>query len=192
MRTRVALTVLAVVGLCIHVVASAAARPHPEAYGATLKYLDSATSSCVGQSPAPGGECTQLQPFAVTMRVLGIHRYRIEVGNTRSQANFRYFAWILPDGMTLRRIVGSRDGDCGISSGMISCTRRLVGRRCACSQRDLVVDFTATGRDPTRAKGGYWIHYGLVMPYLDLPSTFNDVPICDIGEKSTTEHPCLK
>src|SRR5204863_2497360 len=105
--------------------------------------------------------------------------------------NFRYFAWILPDGMTLQRVVRS-DGDCGISSGMISCTRKLAAPGCACSQADLVVDFTAAGREPTHVKGGHWVYYGLVTPYLDVPSTFNDVPICDIGEKSTSAHPCIR
>ena len=61
----------------------------------------------------------------------------------------------------------------------------------ATRQRDLIVDFTASGREPTRAKGGYWIHYGLVTPYLDVPSTFNDLPICANGEKSTIAHPCM-
>jgi hypothetical protein len=171
---------------------SAAARAHPEAYGATLEYIRAATSSCPGQLPARGGRCTSLEPFAVTMRAVGTHSYRIDIANTRLSDNFRYFAWILPDGMTLQRIVSSRDGDCGISSGMISCTRKLVARGCACSQPDLVVDFTAEGRAPTRARGGYWIHYGLVTPFLDAPSTFNDVPICDNGEKSTRAHPCLE
>ena len=94
--------------------------------------------------------------------------------------------------MTLRRIVSSRAGTCGISSGMISCTRNLPARGCVCAQRDLVVDFAASGREPTRAKGGYWIYYGLVTPYLDVPSTFSDVPICEPGEKNTSAHPCLK
>ena len=56
----------------------------------------------------------------------------------------------------------------------------------------MIVDCRATGVDPTGAKGGYWIHYGLVNPFLDVPSTFNDVPICDSGEKSTSAHPCVK
>jgi hypothetical protein len=134
----------------------------------------------------------QLNPFAVTMHVIARDRYRIEVANARSRGNFRYFAWILADGMTLRQIVRTRGGNCGQSSGMISCTRKLAARSCGCTQRDLIVDFTALGREPTRAKGGYWIYYGLVTPYLDAPSTFSDVPICDLGEKSTGAHPCLK
>jgi hypothetical protein len=136
--------------------------------------------------------CTQLEPFTVTMYVRARDSYRIDVANTRRGGNYRYFAWILADGMTLRRVLSSRGGSCGISSGMIACTRKLVAGGCGCTQRDLIVDFTAGGREPTWAKGGYWIHYGLVTPYLDVPSTFNDVPICDIGEKSTSAHPCLK
>jgi len=136
--------------------------------------------------------CTSLPPFAVTMYVLATDSYRIDVANTGLRDSFRFFAWILPDGMSLRRIVSSRNGDCGISSGMISCTRERSAGSCACSQRDLIVDFVASGREPTRAKGGYWIHYGLVTPYLDDPSSFNDVPICQPGEKSTSAHPCLK
>ena len=64
--------------------------------------------------------------------------------------------------------------------------------RLGCERAGTIVDFTASGREPTRAKGGYWIHYGLVTPYLDVPSTFKDVPICEPGEKSTNAHPCLK
>jgi hypothetical protein len=190
MRARAALAFTAAVGLSISVTASAGARPHPEAYGATLQYLRAAASSCPGQLAS--GRCSSLEPFAVTMRVVGAHGYRIDVANTRLTDNFRYFAWLLPDGMTLQRIVHSRAGDCGISSGMISCTRRLAARGCDCSQPNLVVDFTAAGRAPTRAVGGYWIHYGLVTPYLDVASTFNDVPICDLGQKSSRAHPCLE
>jgi hypothetical protein len=188
MLTRAALTLAAAVGLCISISAVAAARPHPQAYGATLKYISAVTSSCFGG----GGQCTSLEPFAVTMRVVGARSYRISISNTRLADRFRFFAWVMPDGMTLERIVSSREGDCGNSSGMISCTRQLPAHGCACSQPDLVVAFTAQGRAPTRAKGGYWIHYGFVTPYLDVPSTFNDVPICEAGEKSTSAHPCLK
>jgi hypothetical protein len=190
MGTRVALALAAFVCLFASVASGAGARPHPEAYGATLQYISAVTSSC--QMPAAVRRCTSLLPFAVTMHVVGAQRYRISISNTRASDQFRYFAWILPDGMTLQRIVSAREGDCGISSGMISCVRRLPARGCACSQSDLVVDFTAKGRSPTRAKGGYWIHWGLVTPYLDVPGTFNDVPICEIGEKSTSAHPCLK
>jgi hypothetical protein len=190
MGTRVALTFAASVCLLASIASSAGARPHPEAYGATLQYLSAATSSC--QAPGAVRRCTSLEPFVVTMRVVGAQSYRISISNTRVADHFRFFAWILPDGMTLQRIVSTRHGDCGISSGMISCVRRLPAQGCACSQRDLVVDFTARGRSPTRAKGGYWIHWGLVTPYLDVPSTFNDVPICQPGEKSTGAHPCLK
>jgi hypothetical protein len=175
--------------LPLSLAAGAAASSNPRAYGATLQYIAAATSSC---SKSAGADCTSLEPFAVTMRVIRVDRYRLAVANTRSSGNFRYFAWILPDDMTLTRIVSARAGYCGIDSGMISCTRTLAARGCGCAQQDLIVDFTARGREPTRAKGGYWIHYGLVTPYLDTPSTFNDVPICDIGEKSTSAHPCLK
>jgi hypothetical protein len=194
MRARAALTLTAVVGLSLCVAAGAGARPHPEAYGATLQYIQAAVSSCAGQlPPAKGpGRCSSLEPFAVTVRQVDTRTYRLDIANTRLTDNFRYFAWLLPDGMTLRRVVRSSDGDCGISSGMISCTRQLATRGCACSQPDLVVDFTAAGRAPTRAKGGYWVYHGLVTPYLDVPSSFSDVPICDIGEKSTNAHPCTK
>jgi len=192
MRARSAFTLIALATFSIPVAAGAAVRSHPEAYGATLQYLEGATSSCAGQSPAPGGFCTQLNAFTVTTDVVARDRYRIDVANMHSTSNFRYFAWILADGMTLRRILNTRGGNCGPSSGMISCTRKLAGHGCGCRQGDLIVDFTASGRPPTRAKGGYWIHYGLVTPYLDVPTTFSDVPICEQGEKSTNAHPCLK
>jgi hypothetical protein len=190
MSTRVALAVAASVSVFVSIVASASARPHPEAYGATLQYIRVFTASCL----VPGGrrQCSSLEPFAVTMRTVGTRRYRIRISNTRTTDKFRYFAWLVPDSLTLHRIVSSRDGDCGIASSMISCVRKLPTHGCACSQQDLVVDFTAQGQPPTRAKLGYWIWHGLVTPYLDVPSTFNDVPICDVGEKSTSAHPCLK
>ena len=152
------------------------------------QYLAEATASCAGQHPRPGGYCTGLEVVAVTMNVVETGKYRLDVANLAPR-KFRYFAWLLPDGMTLTRVVGARGGDCGTSSGMISCVRNLgsPGRQ----QGDLVVDFTATGRTPTRAKG-YWIHYGLVTPYLDRPTSFADVPICDVGQKSTKQHPCLE
>jgi hypothetical protein len=188
MGTRVTLALAAFVGVYISIAASASAGQHPQAYGATLQYIRVATC----QVPGAMGHCVSRQPFAVTMHAIATHTYRIDIANTRLTDNFRYFAWLLPDGMTLRRVVRSSQGDCGISSGMISCTRNLAARGCACSQADLVVDFTATGRAPIRAKGGYRVYYGLVTPYLDVPSSFNDVPICDVGEKSTSAHPCLK
>ncbi len=186
-----ALTLAAVAMLSVPVAASAAVRSNPKAYGATLQYIRAATSGC-GRPVVRGRSCNALYPFTVTMRVIAQGRYRIGVTNTPSTGDFRYFAWLLADGMTLTRIVSTRGGSCGPSSGMISCTRKLAPRGCGCAQRDLIVDFTASGREPVRAKGGYWIHFGLVSPYLDVPSIFNDVPICDVGEKSTSAHPCVK
>ena len=186
-----ALTLTAIAMFSIPVAASAAVRSNPYAYGATLQYIHAAESVCGGRI-VPGGSCAGLYPFTVTMRVIAQGRYRIGITNTPPTGNFRYFAWILADGMTLRRIVSTRGGSCGPSSGMISCTRKLAQHGCRCAQRDLIVDFTASGREPVRAKGGYWIHFGLVTPSLDVPSTFNDVPICQPGENSTSAHPCLK
>ncbi len=185
MRAVIAL-VLGAAALALPVAAEA---KYPQAWGATQQYLAGATASCAAQHPEAGGWCTQLETFSVTMNVLATGRYRIQVANMVPRSNFRYFAWILPDGMTLTRVLGTRGGDCGTSSGMISCIRNLAahGHR----QGNLVVDFTASGRAPTHAKG-YWIHYGFVTPFLDQPQAFNDLPICDLGEKSTKQHPCLK
>jgi hypothetical protein len=99
--------------------------------------------------------------------------------------------------MTLTRVENSRDGSCGIRSGTIACTRKLVAHGCGCRQHDLVVNFTATGHEPKRAIGPkgehYWIYYGLVTPFLDqAPPSFTDVNFCDIGQKSTKQHPCIK
>ena len=187
MRVRFALAVAVLGGLTSYAAAGAAARPHPEAYDATMQYLRSAVQSCVQQSPTPGGFCTQLNTFTVTIKVLGTDRYRIEVADMRRES-FPYFAWLPADGMTLKRIATVRNGDCGISGGMISCARTAASGGV---QPDLVVEFTTTGLAPKRAKDGYWIHFGLVTPYLDVP-TFNDVPICDTGQTSTKQHPCLK
>lgn len=185
MRAVVA-SVLAGAALALPVAASA---KYPQAWGATQQYLNGATASCAGQAPEPGGACTQLEAFTVTMGVLSAGKYRLHVANMLPRSNFRYFAWLLPDGMTLTGVSGAHGGSCGTSSGMISCQRQLASTGSV--QGDLVVDFTASGRAPTRAKGGYWIHYGLVTPYLDVPPSFNDLPICDLGEKNTKAHPCL-
>jgi hypothetical protein len=157
--------------------ARADAPPYPRAWAATQRYLNETTSP--------------LNVFTVSMQVLSTGRYRIEVQNIAAASNFRYFAWVLPDGMTVERVLGTQSGDCGIFSGLISCIRELKHKGCGCGQRDLVVDFNAAVRLPIRAAGGYWIHLGLVTPYLDLPPTFSDLPICDLGEKSTPAHPCL-
>jgi hypothetical protein len=179
--------VLAVTALALPLAAQA---KYPQAWGATQQYLAGATASCAAQHPEAGGWCTQLETFSVAMEVVATGRYRIEVANMVPRSNFRYFAYLLPDGMTLTRVLGANGGDCGTSSGMISCIRNLAvhGNK----QRDLVVDFTASGRAPVKAKAGYWIHFGFTTPYLDQPESFTDVPICDLGEKSTKEHPCLK
>ena len=193
MRALLPLTlVLGALALPVAAIASVRPDPYAYAYGATLKYIDSSTKSCAEQHPQRGGQCTQYEPFSVTMQVLRRDHYRIEIANARAVSNFAYFAWILPDGMTLRRIARTHEGSCGIRQGMIACTRQLKAHGCGCAQRDLVVDFTATGREPTHAKGGYWIYYGFVAPYLDQAPPFTDASFCDIGQKSTKQHPCVK
>jgi len=181
---------VAVAGAALALPVAAQAK-YPQAWGATQQYLAGATASCAAQHPQAGGWCTQLETFSVNMNVVATGKYRIDVENMVPRSNFRYFAYGLPDGMTLTRVLDARGGDCGTSFGGISCVRTLASH--GNKQVDLVVDFTASGRLPIRAKGGYWIHFGFVTPYLDQqPGTFNDVPICDLGEKNTKAHPCLK
>src|SRR5579862_6876497 len=177
-----ALVAVALAGAAVALPVAAQAK-YPQAWGVTQQYLASATASCLAQHPQPGGSCMELETFSVTMRVLATGKYRLDVANTVTRSNFQYFAWLLPDGMTLTRVLDARGGDCGTSSGMISCMRQLAshGRR----QGDLEVDFTASGRAPIRAKGGYWIHFGFTTPYLDQPQSFSDVPICLSGEKNS-------
>src|SRR5579864_389739 len=135
MRALVVL-VLAGVALAVPVAASAA---YPQAWGATQQYLNAATSSCAGLAPKPGGACTQLETFTVTMGVLAFGKYRLEVQNMVPHGNFQYFAWLLPDGMTLTGVTGAHGGSCGTSGGMISCKRVLAAHGRA--QRNLVVNF---------------------------------------------------
>ena len=184
---------LAAVAMLVPLAAQAAGPAYPQAWGAMQQYLNGATASCAaqgpGQQPTPGAACTQLETFSVSMRVEGTNRYLIRVSNMLPRNNFRYFAYLLPDGMTLTGVQGSWQGHCGTNGGMISCMRVIATRG---AQRDLIVEFTATGRAPIRAKKGYWIHFGFVTPFLDQPQSFSDVPICDLGEKSTRVHPCLK
>src|SRR5581483_1859227 len=85
-------------------VPAATGAAYPQAWGATQQYLQAATASCVGPHPRVGGSCTQLEPFTVTMRVFAVGRYRIEVANQVPRGNFRYFAWLLPDGMKLTSV----------------------------------------------------------------------------------------
>jgi hypothetical protein len=49
----------------------------------------------------------------------------------------------------------------------------------------LIVDFTATGRQPLWMNG-YWIHFGVVGSV----SIQTTVP-CRPGEKNTAAHPCV-
>jgi hypothetical protein len=169
-------------------VAHAGPDPLARAYSVTEGYLQSAKFSCASQPHADAELCTQLEPFTVTMHVRTVDHYRIDVSNTHRDSNYRYFAWLLPPGMKLTRIVTSHDGTCGIRDGKIACTRALAAPRCDCSQRDLVVVFTATGREPTRAKGGYLIHYGLVTPILDPLN--RRAPVCRAGQANTPAQPC--
>jgi hypothetical protein len=90
------------------------------AYTATRGYLRSSTASCAGQNPKPGGFCTILEPFAVSERVIATDQYRIDVTNLTQKGNFRFFGWILPEGMTLLRIRSTSGGACS-SAG--SCLR---------------------------------------------------------------------
>jgi hypothetical protein len=177
--------------LALPITAARTPPTYPQAWAATQQYLQGATGSCAGQNPRPGGWCTQLTTFTVTMDVLATDRYRIEVANNVPHGNFRYFAYLLPGGMTLQRVLSARNGNCGTNVGIISCIRDLKPRNCSCAQRDLVVEFTASGRAPIRTVAGYWIHFGFVTPYLDQPTSFADLPICDLGEKSSKAHPCL-
>ena len=157
--------------------------PYDHAWGATLGYIAAATRACPSKD-------TCLEPFSVTIHTVRRDKYRLEISNTKPTSNFAYFAWLLPDGMTATRVLGSRQGSCAIRDGVIACTRALAAHGCSCAQEDLEVDFTARGREPKLAPGGYWIHYGLVTPYLDVPTAFSDVPICPAGQQSTADHPC--
>jgi hypothetical protein len=155
--------------------------PYENAWGATLNYIAAATKGCPSAC---------LEPFSVTLHVVKRDNYRLKISNTRSTSNFAYFAWILPDGMTVTHVLASHQGSCAIRDGAIACTRALAANGCKCAQQDLEVDFTATGREPRRAAGGYWIHYGLITPYLDVPTAFSDLPLCPAGQQSTPDHPC--
>jgi hypothetical protein len=163
------------------------ARLLPFILGAVL--VVGAGSSNAATPPAPRVD----MPYSMTVRILDDQagKYQVEVDNTNPTRFISSFNWSPPSGMNVVSIISAIGGRCRLSTdGIITCT----GLAAPPSTADgvgaaLIVDFTATGRQPTYANG-YWIHYGVVGSVQIQTSKFNDVPICKKGQKSTAAHPC--
>jgi hypothetical protein len=136
-------------------------------------------------------------PYSMIVRVVGSDQYQIEVDNTNPTKYINSFNWSPPSGMTVTAVTSSEGGKCDVSEGMIKCRGRLQPPNCMCVGQGLIVNFTATGREPTWMNG-YWIHYGVVGGLQITGTTpvhvqrFSDAPLCKTGQKSTLTHPCAK
>jgi len=145
----------------------------------------------------PGYAATQTAtiPYSMVLRVLGTDRYEIEVDNMNTERFIDNVAWTPPSGMSVKSVIRSVNGKCDVSEGLIKCSTTLDPATCACAGSFMLVDFTATGREPTFANG-YWTHYGIVGSIsvsgksAAKASAFGDLPTCKKGQKSTSAHPC--
>jgi hypothetical protein len=131
--------------------------------------------------------------------------YQLDVENTSGIGYIDSFNWVPPPAMTITSIRSSEGGKCVLVSGAIHCTGKIAPPTCLCTPGgSLIVNFTATGLDPTFANG-YWTYYGLVGAYLQIetvtpvpyhipsyvPNPYPDLPFCKKGQKTTTAKPCL-
>jgi len=138
-------------------------------------------------------------PYAMIVRILSTDHYQVEVQNTQPSSFIKSFDWTPPGGLTVVAVTGAEGGTCKLDgSGGIACTGKAIPSTCdGCVGGALVVDFTATGLEPTYANG-FWTYYGVVggvqitgtIP-VEKP-TFSDLPICNKGEQSTKAHLCVK
>jgi hypothetical protein len=136
--------------------------------------------------------------YSMIVRILDTDKYQLEVDNPNPTRSIDSFVWTPPSGMTLTGITGTQGGKCLIDSGTLNCHGKIAAPICMCISTDtMLVNFTATGREPTWANG-FWIHYGVVGGFqitgsspVQAPS-FGDLPLCKKGQQSTKAHPCTK
>jgi hypothetical protein len=93
--------------------------------------------------------------------------------------------------MTVTSITSAIGGKCHLSTdGIIGCTGLAAPPSTAEGVgASLIVNFVATGRQPTFVNG-YWIHYGVLGSAQVTMSKFSDLPVCKKGQKSTRAQPC--
>jgi hypothetical protein len=134
-------------------------------------------------------------PYAMTVRVLdeSAGKYQVDISNANPEKFVSAFNWTPPGGMTVTSIDNAIGGRCHLTSdGIVSCTGAALPARSATGMGgDIIVDFTATGRQPTWT-GSYWIHYGVIGSVQVTQSTFSDLPVCKKGQTSSGAHPCAK
>jgi hypothetical protein len=137
-------------------------------------------------------------PFNFTVRVLATDRYQVEVDNTNPTKFIKSFDWAPPSGVSVTKVTSVEGGQCSLDgNGGIQCKGTIYPPSCSCAGGGMIVNFSATGREPTFANG-YWTYYGVVggvtitgtSPVT--ASSFSDVATCKKGQKSTKAHPCTK
>ena len=138
-------------------------------------------------------------PYVMVVRIISHDHYQVEVQNTNPTSFIKSFDWTPPSGLTVTAVTGSQGGTCKLDgAGGISCTGKATPATCSgCVGASMLVNFTATGLEPTYANG-YWTYYGVVggvqvtgtIP-IQKPS-FGDLPVCKKGQKSTKKNPCVK
>lgn len=137
-------------------------------------------------------------PYALIVRIISTDHYQIEVQNGDPSSFIKSFAYTPPDGLTVTAVTGVKGGSCSLTDGTMSCSGKIVPPSCStCIGASMVVNFTATGLEPTYADG-YYTYYGVLggvaitgtIP-VEKP-TFSDLPLCGKGKTSTKAHPCAK
>jgi hypothetical protein len=138
-------------------------------------------------------------PYAMVVRILSTDHYQIEVQNTDARNFIKSFIYTPPSGLTISAVTGVIGGTCSLNgAGGITCAGKLNPAICfSCVGASLIVNFSATGKEPTFANG-FWTYYGVVgglqvtgtIP-VQKP-TFGDLPVCKAGHPSTKAHPCVK
>jgi hypothetical protein len=135
------------------------------------------------------------QPYAMTVRILdeAAGKYQVEIENENPTKFVSGFNWTPPSGLTVVAITSTIGGRCRLTGdGIVICTGAALPADSAESMGgSIIVNFTATGRQPTWT-GSYWIHYGVLGSVQVKQSTFSDLPLCKKGQKSTAAHPCTK
>jgi len=136
-------------------------------------------------------------PFVMVVRILSTDHYQVEVQNTNPHSFIKSFDWSPPGGLTVTAVTTAQGGTCKLDGlGGISCAGKALPSTCdGCVGSSMVVNFTATGLEPTFANG-FWTYYGVVggvqitgTTPIQKP-TFSDLPTCAKGKKSTPSHLC--
>jgi hypothetical protein len=138
-------------------------------------------------------------PYSMVVREIGNDKYQVEVQNTNPTIFIKNFTWSPPNGLTVKAVTSSEGGKCSLDgNGGISCSGKILPPPCAdtCVGASLIVNFTATGKEPVFANG-FWTHFGVVGA-LSITGTipvkqseFSDLPYCRVGQKSTKSQPCV-